>query len=94
MEKKVVLNIASRLVLFGVFCSFAGSVMLGSILGVSATTAARIIYSAYKAYKAGKSIKLAVAAFTGPGALAWLAVDFLIGVGIGKALNSSWAASA
>ncbi|MGX7112243.1 hypothetical protein [Gemella cuniculi] len=94
MDKKRMLGFAGRLVVFATLITVSGSVMLGSILGVSASTAARIIAAAYKAYKAGRSIKAAIAAFTGPGALLWLAVDFLLGIGLGKALGSSWAAAA
>lgn len=71
-----------------------GSIMLGSILCVSTSTAVRIITAAYKAYRAGTSIRTAIAGFTGFGALLSLALDFLIGIGISKAMNSTWVAAA
>lgn len=66
------------------------SMLLAALLCVSASTAARIAAAAYSAYKAGRSIRAAVAVFTGPGALAWMAVDFLIGWGIGRVFATTW----
>lgn len=94
MRSKLFLGIIMRVSIIAIVAVICNSIMLGSVLGVSAATAARIIAAAYKAYKAGKSIKTAISAVTGPGALVWLAVDFLIGVGINKAMDSSWAAAA
>ena len=94
MNIKKLFFIAFRLVVLSILVVISGSVMLGSILGVSIITASKIITAAYQAYKAGRSIKVAIAAFTGPGALLWLAFDFIVGVGIAKVLGSSWAISA
>lgn len=89
-----VLSLGTKLLMFTLLFAMTGSVALAAALGVSGSTAARIISAAYKAYKAGKSVKNAVAAFTGWGALLWIAIDFLIGFGISKAMNSTWAQSA
>lgn len=94
MNSKRVINMMARISLLVVMSVSCGSIMLGAALGVSMSTAVRIIATAYKAYKAGTSIKAAIATFIGPGALLGLAVDFLIGMGVSKALNSTWAAAA
>lgn len=71
--------------------AFTGSALIGALLGVSATTAARMIASIYKAYKSGKSIKAAVGAVTGgSGFIIWLIVDAIVAVGINFIMGSSW----
>ncbi len=90
LTKKQIMQAALYVLAVGTAIFFTKSVLLAALLCVSVSTATRIAAAAYTAYKAGRSIRAAVAVFTGPGALAWMAVDFLIGWGIGRVFSSGW----
>lgn len=93
IKKKTILNVSiERIMVYSLIIILAfstQSVLLGGALGVSISTATRIAHTAYRAYRAGKNIRTAVSSILGPGALAWIAVDFIIGYGVGRLLKSS-----
>ena len=68
----------------------AQTALLASALGVSVATAARVAWAAYNAYRAGRSIRVAVSAVLGGGALVWIAIDFIIGWGAAQVVSQSW----
>lgn len=87
IQKRQFNFIAPVLVL--IFLFITNSALLASTLGVSVGAAAKIAWSAYGAYKAGSSIKNAIAPFLGWGALAWFAADIIIGWGAAQLISSA-----
>ena len=87
IQKRQFNFIAPVLVL--IFLFITNSALLASTLGVSTGAAARIAWAAYGAYKTGSSIKNAIAPFLGWGALAWFAVDIIIGWGAAQLISSA-----
>lgn len=85
--KSIVLPVSVAVVL--AFVSLYSPLLAGAI-GVSTAQAGLVAQKAYAAWKAGSSIRTAVAAATGPGFLVSIAVNFLLSWGIGSVLGSSW----
>ncbi len=72
-----------------IFLFLFHSMLLAVTLGVSLSLATRVAWAAYKAYKVGKSIRVAIAPFLGWGGLAWFAVDLIIGWGVSQLISNS-----
>jgi hypothetical protein len=90
ISKKQIMQVALSILAVGAAIIFTKSILLAAVLCVSVSTAMRIAEVAYNAYKLGRSVRTAVAAFMGPTALAWMAIDFLIGWGIANVFANSW----
>ncbi|MDS1005227.1 hypothetical protein P9J83_17320 [Clostridium sporogenes] len=81
----------STIVNLSVMCAvttLTGSMLIGAVMGASASQVLSILNAVYRAYKTGASISNAVAAVCGPGAAAMFLVNILISYGISYALNS------
>lgn len=88
IDKESLLKGTFTLSVIGILFALTGSSLIASVLGTSAAKVGQVLTIAYRAYKAGSSIRTAISAAMGPGAAIGFLVSVVAGYGFSAILGS------
>jgi hypothetical protein len=81
-------KVALNVLVMGIVLSITGSILIGAVIGWTASAVLNVLRAAYTAYRAGSSITSAILGTTGYGWVAWFIINLAVSYGINYLMGS------